>query len=446
MTASAKTETGAVLERLLALHPKLIDLHLGRMERLLAALGHPEKGLAPVFHVAGTNGKGSAVAGIRAILEAGGRSVHVYTSPHLVRFHERIVLNGVPISEERLLGVLEACEAANGGESITYFEITTCAALLAFSQHPADGVILEVGLGGRLDATNVVDRPTATVIMPVDYDHQEFLGPDLKSIAGEKAGILKPGVPGIIARQQDEALEVIRQRAEDVGAPLLIFGQDFMTREEHGRLIYEDENGLLDLPLPRLLGRHQIENAGAAIAATRVQKDVTLPENAWAGGMTEMHWPGRLQRLTKGPLCALVTSAAAEPANRGEIWLDGGHNPHAGRAIAQTMADLDQRVPRRLYLITGMMKNKDQAGFFAAFDGLARHVVGIPIPGQDNGAVPDDVAQAAGKSGLPASSADSLKAGMDRVLQMAHEDGDPAPRILICGSLYLAGHVLADHR
>ncbi len=434
-----------LLDHLLSLHPRHIDLHLDRIERLLAALGRPQDRLPPVFHVAGTNGKGSTVALLKAMLEADGRSIHCYTSPHLVSFHERIVLNGVPITEQALCDVLETCERVNDGQPITYFEITTAAAIVAFAERSADALILEVGLGGRLDATNVVARPASTLIMPVDMDHQNFLGDRLDMIAREKAGILKKSVPGIISRQHDVAREVIEEEAEKVGAPLLIFGQDFSVHEENGRLVYQDEGGLLDLPLPRLPGRHQLDNAATAIAALRHQNVVPIGVEGIEGGLREVHWPGRLQRLTRGPLVRQVSAAATDPADGGDLWLDGGHNPHAGEAVSQFMADLDQRVPRALYIVCAMLANKDADGYLAHFAGLARHLIAVPLPGGSEGWAPSELCASAERVGLSASAAEDVDAAMRRILQMAHEDAAPAPRILICGSLYLAGAVLADH-
>ncbi len=438
-------KSDALLDRLLSLHPRYIDLHLGRIERLLAALGSPETALPPIFHVAGTNGKGSAVAFLKAMLEAEGYSVHCYTSPHLVSFHERIVLNGVPIGEEALCDVLETCERINAGAEITYFEITTAAAFLAFARHPADAVILEVGLGGRLDATNVVERPVASLIMPVDLDHKEYLGDTIAQIAGEKAGILKKGVPGFIAPQADEARAVIEAQAEGVGAPLHLFGQDFMTREEQGRLVYEDSGGLLDLPAPRLEGRHQFENAGVVIAALRHQSALPVSVNAIEGGLREVHWPARLQRLTRGPFVRRIQTAASDMRDSADLWLDGGHNPHAAAAIAQAMADLDQRVPRPLFLICAMMKNKDAPAYLAQFTGLASHLVAIPLPGTSPGWTPAALASAAEAAGVPASTAGTLDGAVGRALSLCLADHGTVPRIMICGSLYLAGAVLQDH-
>ena len=357
-----------VLERLMSLHPKIIDLTLGRVERLLAALGHPERRLPPVVHVAGTNGKGSTIAMIRAGLEAGGARVHVYTSPHLARFHERIRLAGELVSEERLLALLEHCEEENGGAPITFFEITTAAAMLAMAETPADWVLLEVGLGGRLDATNVIDRPRTCIITPVSLDHQQYLGETLSQIAFEKAGILKPGVPCVVGAQQAEAWDAIVARADAVGAPLVAEGMEWQVWEEHGRLVFQDGAGLIDLPLPGLIGRHQVENAGMALAVLR---GLGAGEAGCAAAMTGAVWPARLQRLRHGPL--------VEAAGAAELWLDGGHNPAAGIALAEALGRLR---PRPLHLVCGMLNTKDVAGFLAPLAVCAEDLAGVDIPGE----------------------------------------------------------------
>ncbi|HET9068892.1 MAG TPA: folylpolyglutamate synthase/dihydrofolate synthase family protein, partial [Amaricoccus sp.] len=362
------TTSDALLDRLAALHPKVIDLSLGRIERLLAALGHPERRLPPVVHVAGTNGKGSTLAMIRAGLEAAGHGVHVYTSPHLARFHERIRLAGALIAEPALAEALARCEAANDGQPITFFEITTAAAFLAMSETPADYTLLEVGLGGRLDATNVVDRPRLTVITPVSIDHQQYLGETLPEIAAEKAGILKHGIGCIVARQEAQALAVIEAAAHRRLAPLMVEGQDWQVWEEHGRMAYLDPAGLLDLPLPDLIGAHQVGNAGTALCALR---SLGLDEAACAAAVTAAEWPARLQRLRRGPLVE-----AAHPA---ELWLDGGHNPAAGTALAEALTRLP---PRPLHLVTGMLRTKDAAGFLRPLAAGAASLHAVSIPGE----------------------------------------------------------------
>ena len=427
----------AILKRLLELHPKRIDLSLDRMWRLLDRLGHPEERLPPVVHVAGTNGKGSVIAYLRAMMERAGLTAHVYTSPHLVRFHERIRLGraggGELIGEASLASLLQECEAANGSEPITFFEITTAAALLAFAREPADVLLLEVGLGGRLDATNVVARPRLCVITTVDYDHQHFLGDTLSAIAGEKAGILKPGVPAVIGPQSDEGLVTIERIAAELRAPLAIAGQDWQALEQHGALVYQDESGLLDLPLPLLPGRFQIDNAGTAVAAARALGDARIGLAEISAGLVLPHWPARMQRLGPGALRDLVSDDV-------EIWLDGGHNPAAGRAVAQSMADLNDRVPRPLVLITGMLKTKEAAGFLRPFAGLAAEVIAVTIPGEDNALPAGLLKRIAEGEDLRAETAASIEEAVRRAGAM------PGPvRILICGSLYLAGRVLALH-
>jgi dihydrofolate synthase/folylpolyglutamate synthase len=436
---SVAARSGVILERLLQLHPKRIDLVLDRIERLLANLGHPEERLPPVIHVAGTNGKGSTCAFARAMLEAQGLRVHVYTSPHLVHFHERMRLAGSLISEEELSDALEECEIANAGTPITFFEITTAAALLSFSRHPADALILEVGLGGRLDATNVVRRPAVTVITPVGVDHQEFLGSDLAGIAAEKSGIIKRGVPLIMGPQEDRARDVIERTADSLSAPLFAFGQDYFVHAERGRMVYQDEDGLLDLPLPRLRGPHQIENAGTAIAALRHARLNWAKEHGIEQGLRRVEWPARLQRLMRGPLVALAPDGA-------ELWLDGGHNPHAAHAIAQALADFEEKSEKPLYLICGMLKTKDAEGFFIPFRGLARHVTTLSIPCEAASRGAGELYDAARKVGLDASPADDLEDAMMQVTAWTQgRPGEGAPRILICGSLYLAGVVLAEN-
>lgn len=417
------TGSDALLARMMTLHPKIIDLTLDRVWRLLAALDHPERHLPPVVHIAGTNGKGSTLAMIRAGFEGAGARCHAYTSPHLVRFHERIRLAGTLISERDLNDLLDRCLAANGPDPITYFEITTVAALLGFAETPADWCLLEVGLGGRLDATNVIDRPAATVITPVDLDHQQFLGDTLPEIAAEKAGILKPGVPAIIGRQAPEAREVICARAEAVGAPLWLHGQDWMARQEHGRLVYEDRTGLRDLPLPALAGGHQIDNAGCAVALLRC---LGASDAALEAAPRDAVWPARMQRLQG------AAWDAAWPA--GELWLDGGHNPAAGAALAATLATLP---PRDTVLICGMLTTKDAAGFLRPLRDAGTRLWAIPVPGADAGAKPDELAATARSLGFDARPVRDLRAALRAAAAEA-----AGARVVICGSLYLAGSVL----
>jgi dihydrofolate synthase/folylpolyglutamate synthase len=426
-----------ILLRLTALHPSRIDMVLERIERLLAQLGHPERKIPPVIHVAGTNGKGSTCAFARAMLEAQGLSVHAYTSPHLVNFRERIRLAGQIIDEGELCATLEECERVNDGEPITFFEITTAAAFLAFSRQPADALILEVGMGGKTDATNVIARPRVSVITPIGLDHQEYLGASVIDIAAEKAGIIRAGVPLVVGPQEDLPLDVITRRADALGAPLSIFGQDFFAHQEHGRMVYQDAQGLLDLPLPRLVGRHQIENAAVAIAALRVagwSRDAGIEK-----GLRTVEWPARLQRLTKGPLFDCAPEGS-------EIWLDGGHNPHGAAAVARAAADFEERAEKPLYLVCGMLSTKDAVGFLSAFRGLARHVTTITIPDEELSLGAGSLYDAARASGLDASPADDLEDAMLQISAWSRARPEQGPpRILICGSLSLAGRVLREN-
>ncbi len=432
----ARTE--AVLKRLMQLHPKSIDLSLGRIERLLEKLGNPERTMAPAIHIAGTNGKGSVLAFLSAALSTAGYKVQTYTSPHLVRFSERVRLgdDGLPrpINEALLIELLEECELANAGAPITFFEITTAAAFLAFARQQADFVLLETGLGGRLDATNVLERPAISVITPVSIDHQSFLGQSIAEIAAEKAGILKPGVPAVIGEQADEAMEVLEQRADEIGAPLIQWGSDFEAFEQQGRLIFNDDSGLLDLPPPRLFGRHQVANAGIAIATLRALAPEGLREEHIAGGLESAEWPAQLERLGPGRLYETV-------GGESELWLDGGHNAAAGVVIAAEMGDLEERVSKPLRLIVGMMTGKDVRQFLAPFAGLADQVVGVPIPDHENCQSPEEIAQAAADVGLGASVASNI----DDALMVTAGEEEPV-RVLITGSLYLAGHILKMHR
>jgi dihydrofolate synthase/folylpolyglutamate synthase len=433
------TYIDSILERLTALHPKRIDLSLGRIERLLAALDHPEKKLPPVIHVAGTNGKGSTVTFLRTIMEAAGLRVHSYTSPHLVRFNERFRLgadgDGKLVSDEALAAAMEDCERANGGAPITVFEITTAAGMLLFARNPADVLVLEVGLGGRLDATNVIDAPLASVITRISIDHIDFLGESLAGIAAEKAGIIKRNVPVIVAAQQRDALAAIEKQAARLGAPLRIAGEDFTATEERGRLVYQDDNGLLDLPPPRLYGRHQYENAGLAIATLRAQDQFKIPIAAYEIGISRAEWPARMNRLTHGALVDLA------PANS-EVWLDGGHNPDGGRAVAAAFADLEERVSRPLVMICGMLTSKDCEGFLRNFTGLARRMIAIPVPGVEKSMTAEALADCARGIGLSATSRDTIAEALEAVRKL---DLDPPPRVLITGSLYLAGEVLKQN-
>jgi dihydrofolate synthase/folylpolyglutamate synthase len=433
------TQIDSIIARLMALHPKRIDLSLDRVQRLLGALGNPERSLPPVIHVAGTNGKGSTIAFLRAILEAAGKRVHTYTSPHLVRFNERFRIGahgeGHLVSDDELAAILKECELANEEAPITVFEIPTAAGLSIFARHPADVLLLEVGLGGRLDATNVIDKPLASIITRISIDHTDFLGDSLEKIAGEKAGILKRAIPAVIASQHREVLAVIERQAGKLVAPLKIAGEDWTATEERGRLVYQDEAGLLDLPAPRLYGRHQFENAGLAIATLRTLKQFVIPVAAFEAGMTKAEWPARLQRLGQGRLVDLVPAGS-------ELWLDGGHNPDGGRAIAAALADLEERVSRPLILVVGMLASKDCEGFLRNFAGLARRLIAVPVPGAEKGMTSEAVADIARTIGISATSRDNLVEAFDAARKL---DLDPPPRILITGSLYLAGEVLREN-
>ncbi len=422
----AREGSDAILDRLMALHPKVIDLSLDRMWRLLDRLGHPERDLPPVIHIAGTNGKGSTLAMIRAGLEAQGARCHAYTSPHLARFHERIRVAGSLISEPDLAALLDECEAANDAAPITFFEITTCAALLAFAREPADYTLLEVGLGGRLDATNVVAEPALTILTPIALDHQSYLGDTLAAIAGEKAGILKRGVPAIVARQDGAALDVIEHRAARLGVGCETHGQHWHVGVEHGRLAFQDERGLLDLPLPALAGPHQIDNAGTAIAALRA---LGAGEPAIEAALRDAVWPARMQRLTHGP--------CVDAAPGAEILLDGGHNPAAGDAVAATLAGM---TPRETHLVCGMLNTKDIAGYLAPLAPHAASLAAVSIPGEANTLPAEATAAAATALGMTARTAETPLAAIRDIAARA-----PHARILICGSLYLAGRILRDH-
>jgi len=413
-----------VSARLLARHPQKIDLSLDRMRTLCAVLGNPQDRLPPVVHVAGTNGKGSTIAFLRAMAEAAGLRVHVYTSPHLVRFNERIRLAGQLIEDDRLSAILDRIEAVKGVEA-TVFESTTAAAFVAMADVPADLAIIEVGLGGSLDATNIIDRPLLSLITPVDLDHAEFLGTDIAGIAGEKAGILKAGARGVIARQSEEAMAVIEASAARVASPLTVMGVDFDAWAEHGGMVFQDQEQFFDLPAPALFGPHQVDNAGLAVAAAL---ELDLPIEAIAQGAGAARWPARMQRLTVGPYGAAARAADAE------LWLDGGHNPHAARALAETLARRQAAAPRPLALIVGMLANKDSAGFFEALKASQAHVFTVAFEGA--AAEPEALAAVARGHGLGAQPAESVEAALERALRLG------AGRVVICGSLYMAGEVL----
>ncbi|MBE7182957.1 MAG: bifunctional folylpolyglutamate synthase/dihydrofolate synthase [Methylobacterium mesophilicum] len=429
------------IDRLLALHPKGFDLSLERIRRLLAKLGDPQKRLPPVIHIAGTNGKGSAAAFSRAILEAAGLSVHVHTSPHLVNWHERYRIGrpggGRFVADDVLADAIRRVADANAGESITVFEILTAVSFVLFSEHPADACVIEVGLGGRFDATNVIERPAVSVIMPVSMDHEAFLGDRVELIAAEKAGIVKPNVPVVIGQQESTtALDVILDVAERLDAPAMVYAQDYFGFGENGRMVYQDESGLMDLPPPRLVGRHQFANAAAAIAAVRAA-GFTVSESAVADAMGRVEWPGRMQRLVGGALVDLSPEGS-------EVWLDGGHNPGAGAVVAENLAEQEERFPRPVFMIAGMISTKDQFGYFQAFEGLVRHVFTVPVGASDAGVPANELALRAEAAGLSAEPVASVANALS-LLRETWDPTEPAPRILIGGSLYLAGEVLREN-
>ena len=430
---------GELRKRLSALHPRRIDLSLERIQRLLQRLDHPERKLPGTIHVAGTNGKGSTIAYLRAILEAAGLRVHVYISPYLVRINESYRLGraggGVLVDDDELRSVLMHCERINRGEPITLFEIETAAAFCLFAQHPADVVLLEVGFGGRLDATNVIEQPLASVITPIGVDHVEFLGNSLVEIASEKAAIVKRGVPVICAEQVPEVSAVIEQQARRVHAPRHAAGEGWHVNVERGRLVYQDERGLMDLAAPRLFGRHQFDNAGLAIATLRALKAFKLDAADFESGIVGAEWPARMQRLGSG---ALVDQAPLGS----ELWLDGGHNADGGRVVAAALGDLEERVSRPLVLIVGMMANKDAPGFLANFAGLTRHIIAVKIPDQDQAMAPHTLADAARQLGMRVETSAGVAAALGSLTRLTYE---VPPRILVTGSLYLAGHVLATN-
>jgi len=422
--AAMSQGSDAILARMMALHPKIIDFTLDRVVRLLAALGNPQNDLPPVIHIAGTNGKGSTQAMIRAGLEGAGHKVHAYTSPHLARFHERIRLAGELITEEALTAILDECYAANQGTPITYFEITTCAGILAMARTPADYTLLEVGLGGRLDATNVIDKPALTVITPVSMDHEQYLGTTLTQIAGEKAGIIKRGVPVVVGPQSDEGLAAIERQAARLSAPIYAYGQQWQCWPEQGRMAFQDETGLLDLALPNLPGRHQIDNAGAALMALRL-----LGTGAPDAAVSQAFWPARMQRLRHGPLIDLAPEI--------ELWLDGGHNPAAGEALAHHLGTLPKRAT---HLICGMLNTKDVTGYMRPLGGVVESLTAVSIPGEANTLPAETTAQAAAKANIPATVAASVRDALAAIAAT-----DPHARVLICGSLYLAGGILREN-
>lgn len=389
-------------------------------------MGNPQNHLPPTIHISGTNGKGSTLAMLKSILEENGAQVHTYTSPHLVNFHERIRLNGHDIAEKLLAETLAEVEQINNGEPITFFEATTAAAFLAFSRHPADYLLLEVGLGGRLDATNVIDAPLLSIITPVSMDHEQFLGSDIGTIAAEKAGILKQsvsGMPAIISQQDEEAREVIMEHATKCNLPVSCYGQDWMAFAEHGRLVVQHPDGLMDLPMPGLVGAHQIVNAGTAVMAAY---HLGIPELVIGKGLQEPDWPARLQKLTTGKLVDMAG---------GEVWLDGGHNQAAAEALAVWISEYFSSTDKTVTLICGLMATKHAENWLKSYSESCVELHCITIPEQPNSYTANDLADQAQGVGLKAQAFSTLETAITAA------QGD----ILICGSLYLSGYVLAEN-
>ena len=422
------SRTDAILKRLSALHPKLIDLSLDRILPLLADLGSPHEHLPPVIHVAGTNAKGSTIAYLRAFLEAAGKRVHVYNSPHLVRFNERIRLAGKLVETRRLNDVLERVERVNAGRSITFFEVTTAAAMVLYAETPADYLLLETGMGGTYDTTNVVEHPLGVIITPVDLDHQSYLGPTIADIAANKAGILKRGSKAVIGLQKEEGRAVIERAARRLGVRAIWQGEDFHGSAQDGRLVFQDEDGLLDLPPPALLGAHQFDNAALAIAAAR-HFGLPVDADAMARGLRSVVWPARMTPL-RGPLRDLLGPGA-------ELWLDGGHNVHGAAALARTIADMNRTRPAPLVLIMGMMNTRDPADFLGPFAGMVQEVLTLTVPGEPNALTAAQIAATARAAGFAATPKRSVISALKAASPV------PNARVLICGSLYLAGDVLA---
>ncbi|WP_075997710.1 bifunctional folylpolyglutamate synthase/dihydrofolate synthase [Salaquimonas pukyongi] len=434
----------SAINRLLEIHPKGFDLSLGRITVLLDKLGNPHLAIPPVFHIAGTNGKGSTAAFLRAILEAAGKSVHVHTSPHLVSWTERYRLGapggGSLVSDRELETAVNRVAEANEGKPITVFEIMSAVGFLLFSEHPADYAILEVGLGGRFDATNVIGKPAVSIITPIDFDHMAHLGNTVEKIAFEKAGIIKRDVPVIVAEQQDAALDVICSRAEELNAPVTVARQDFDWYEQAGRLIFQDEGGLLDIPLPRLAGAYQMANAATAIASCRK----VLPQlgnTVFEEAMKAVRWPGRFERLPEGRLTKALSEKIPDNSMP-EIWIDGGHNPQAAAMLVSELGKLRERDARKCCLLAGMLTTKEPAEYFSAFEGLADFVVTVPVPDSEAGFSPGELAAIAADCGLPAEPAENIQEGLQRCADRVQ---DEPCRILVCGSLYLIGEVLRQN-
>jgi dihydrofolate synthase/folylpolyglutamate synthase len=445
MSDNLPARADQLIDHLMTLHPKGYDLSLGRITMLLERLGNPQDKLPPIIHVAGTNGKGSFTAFSRALLEAEGYKVHVHTSPHLVSWHERFRIGrkggGQLVDDVMLADAISRVAEANQGQSITVFEILSAVMFLLFSEQPADVVIIEVGLGGRFDATNVIKEPAISVIMPVSIDHQSLLGDTAEKIAFEKAGIIKKRCPVVVSKQPfDEALHVIEARANELGCAASIFGQDFAGSEEHGRFVYQDEDGLMDLPKPALMGKHQYINAATAIRAVR-DAGFPISQKAAEEAMRNVYWPGRFQALPKGELFKNLTGFNKNYMP--EIYVDGGHNADAAGTLVNIINQLDQRDQRPLYLISAMLNTKDPSAFFANFKDLAEYAAILPITSSDAGVPNEKLTTIVNEAGIAAESIDGIRSAFEKISAL-HTAKHPqnAPRILICGSLYLVGDVL----
>ncbi len=431
-TAAENPEVQLALERFTTLYPKLIDLSLDRMRRLLADLGNPHERLPPVIHVAGTNGKGSTIAAMRAVLEASGYKVHVYTSPHLVRFAERIRLVGSLVDEGLLAELLRHVEEANAGKPITFFEVTTAVAFLAFSRIPADAVLLETGLGGTFDATNVIEKPLVTAIASISMDHMQYLGDTLPKIAQEKANIMKPGVPCVTAAQDPSVMDVLTATAARVGTVLKAQDRDWRIMAERGGLTFTGERETWKTPEPNLLGRHQHQNIGLALSALE-QSGFAIPAFGLRSGMRNIYWPARAQKLKDGPIVTTLSWAC-------EAWLDGGHNEGGGRVLADLIDEHWADQP--LHVIAGMLTTKAAEDFLVHLAPRAASFTAVPVPGHAAAYTPDDLCAAAARVSFPnPSAADSVLAAVEQIKATANGRF----RVLICGSLYLAGEVLKEN-
>ncbi len=425
-------EVQAELDSLLAqmFHPSLrvIEPGLERVREFLTLLGSPQKRLPPVVHVAGTNGKGSLLAYLQAVFEAAGLRVHRYSSPHLVRFNERIILGGKEIENGALTDLLRRISPLIGKRPVTFFESTTAAAFLAFSETPADVVLLETGMGGKWDATNVVDTPVLTAITPVSMDHMNFLGNSLAEIAGEKAGIIKRGVPCVVGRQEAVSTQVISLTADSLGAPLYRMGRGWQLMEQQGRMLYESPERLITLA-PSLAGRHQFDNAATAVACVDKLPQFSISNSQISQGLAAAQWPARLQHLQEGRLAALMPKGL-------ELWLDGGHNAQGGQMLADFFRE---RGMKEIYLVCGMVKLKDTAAYLAPVATLVKELYAVAIEGEETGQPAEQVQMAASHAGIRAFSAQSVEKALQSIASHAKTPGI----VCICGSLYLAGKVLA---